>query len=194
MGKKAFLFTHRRRRITGALAVLAERRGYAAVTFTDIVEEAGVSPTALEAEFADKGAVAIALLERAYEEMFTAASLGCAEAEAAEAGRHAVLDGAVDAVLAWVEEKPAVARACLVERYDVAEAGRLQLRAVDRFVEMLRHRAPPDPGRPRTVDEMVVGGAETMLRSLLVAGEGRRARSLAPSLGQFVRAPYERRW
>jgi TetR/AcrR family transcriptional regulator len=164
-------------------------KGYAATTMADVVKFAGISRQSLYDEFPNKDAIAVATLEEAYANLFETVSAGCADVDGARA-----IESGLTAVLGWVESNVPVAWVCFVERFDLPRASRAQAEATDRLVAMLGAHAPPDPQRPEFVDEMVVGGAETLVRYRLVAGEGSTASAMLPSLLSFVRQPYEAGW
>jgi AcrR family transcriptional regulator len=164
-------------------------KGYAATTVADVVDLAGISRQTLYDEFPNKDAIAIAMLESAYEGLFETLTRSCAEAE----GFDAVAAG-LAALLGWVEADSPEAWACFVERFDQPGPAKLQAAANERLTAMLGAHAPEDPERPAFIDEMVVGGAETLVRYRLVAGQGGTASEMLPSLLSFVRQPYEPGW
>jgi AcrR family transcriptional regulator len=179
----------RRKRIIDALASACMEKGYAATTMADVVKFAGISRQSLYDEFPNKDAIAVATLEAAYANLFETLTTSCTDAEGIEA-----IEAGLAAVLGWVEINAPVAWVCFVERFDLPPASRAQAEATDRLIAMLGAHAPPDPKRPEFVDEMVVGGAETLVRYRLVAGEGGTASAMLPSLLSFVRQPYEAGW
>lgn len=164
-------------------------KGYAATTVADVVGLAGISRQTLYDEFPNKDAIAIAMLESAYAGLFETLTRHCAEGE----GFDAVAAG-LPALLAWIEADSPAAWVCFVERFDVPKAAKLQADANERLITMLGAHAPEDPQRPAFIDEMVVGGVETLVRYRLVAGEGSTASAMLPSLLSFVRQPYESGW
>jgi TetR/AcrR family transcriptional regulator len=164
-------------------------KGYAATTVADVVDLAGISRQTLYDEFPNKDAVAIAMLESAYEGLLETLTRHCDAAE----GFDAVAAG-LAALLRWVEANSPEAWVCFVERFDVPRAAQLQSEATERLTTMLGAHAPEDPERPVFIDEMVVGGAETLVRYRLVAGQGSTASEMLPSLVSFVRQPYEPGW
>lgn len=164
-------------------------KGYAATTMADVVKFAGISRQSLYDEFPNKDAIAVATLEEAHASLFQTLTISCAEVEGTEA-----IEAGLAAALGWVEANAPVAWVCFVERFDLPRASEAQADATDRLVAMLGAHAPPDPQRPEFVDEMVIGGAETLVRYRLVAGEGGTASAMLPSLLSFVRQPYEAGW
>lgn len=164
-------------------------KGYAATTVADVVDAAGISRQTLYDEFPNKDAIAIAMLESAYEGLFETLTKKCAGGK----GLDAVAAG-LAALLEWVEANSPEAWVCFVERFDVPKAAQLQSEATERLTAMLGAHVPEDPQKPGFIDEMVVGGAETLIRYRLVAGQGGTASEMLPSLLSFVRQPYESGW
>jgi AcrR family transcriptional regulator len=185
----AVVHDFRRRRIVDALARVSAEKGYGATTISDIASEARVARSTLYAQFSNKGEIAVELLERGRAELFTDVENACrdhAELEAVERG--------LEAVVGWVSRVPLLARACLVERYEIPRAEWLQADTTDRMTALLRERVPVDHRRPSITEEMVVGGVEMMLRYRLVAGEGEGSAAALPGLREYVLRPFERRW
>jgi AcrR family transcriptional regulator len=185
----AFALAFRRRKIIEALARVSARKGYGATTVSDIVSEAEVARSTLYAQFPNKAKIAVELLEQGQAELFKDVEDACRDHTDLEA-----VERGLEAVVGWVSREPLIARACLVERYEIPEAEKLQADATVRMTAMLRERAPADDRRPAIAEEMVVGGVEMMLRYRLVAGEGEGASAALPGLREYVLRPFERQW
>jgi AcrR family transcriptional regulator len=179
----------RRRKIIDALATVTEAKGYGSTTIADIIGEAKIARTTLYGEFSNKDEIAVTLLEQGLGELFDAVEDACRDREELEA-----VERGLEAVLVWVSRDPTLARACIVERYEITRADELQSGVMDRFTSMLRTRVPVDDRRPAVTEEIVVGGVEMMLRNRLIAGQGRTVVAALPGLREFVLGPFTRTW
>jgi AcrR family transcriptional regulator len=179
----------RRRKIIDALATISAEKGYAATTVGDVLATAGVSRPTLYAQFSDKDDIAVALVERGSAELFDAVEEACRDHD----GLGAVERG-LAAVVAWVERDPVLARAVLVERYEIERADELQARATERFIEMLRAQVPVDRHRPKVAEEMVVGGVEMMLRYRLTESAEHQGVPSLEGLRAYMLGPFTRVW
>jgi AcrR family transcriptional regulator len=184
------VLAYRRRKIIDALASVCAEKGYAATTIKDVVARSSVSRPMVYAQFSNKGDIATALMERGSTELFEVVEEACRGVDGLEA-----VERGLEAVVGWVERDPVMARACLVERYEVERADELQKGVTERFIEMLRTRVPVDRRRPKVTEEMVVGGVEMMLRHSLTAGAlGERDEASLRGLRAYVLAPFTRTW
>jgi AcrR family transcriptional regulator len=186
----AVVISFRRARITQALAELCSEKGFRATTISDIAARARVSRKTIYDNFDNSEAIFCELLEASLASLFERTQAACS-AEPGDGLEQ--VDAALTAVVTWVAMEPSAARIWLVEAGTAGERSRqLQLKALARFTDLLRRYTPPDTRRPTVVDEMVVGGVESILRYLIVAGETERAGRVLPGLIDFLRQPYLR--
>jgi AcrR family transcriptional regulator len=178
----------RRRSMTEAMARVCFERGYHEASITHVAAAAGTSRNTVYELFANKEELLLALLERTMEELLEAVDAACG---AAGSEPWARVEAALAAILNWVAEEPAAARAWLVDSTASTQRGGEESQAATNgFIEMLRANVPDDPARPANMEELVVGGVMSMLRFLVLAGDADRAPAMLPELMQFLSGPF----
>lgn len=70
------------------------------------------------------------------------------------------------------------------------DGGERYVRTIDHFAELLRAEAPPDPRRPRTTEQALVGGIATTVADRMRHGTAEELRATVPELVEFVLLPY----
>jgi AcrR family transcriptional regulator len=182
------IVAYRRRHLEDTLAELCVEQGYRATTITDVTRRARVARNTVYEHFSNKEAILLALLDRASAELRERVESACA---AAAQDSEARLRAGLNALLGWVAEEPASARALFVEAFCATSASmRLYLTAIEGFTALLAGAVPSEVPRPPTTEESLVGGVASLLGGLLRGGEAQRAPTLAPQLLTFLRGPF----
>jgi AcrR family transcriptional regulator len=183
-----FIALHKRNRIMTALAELTAEKGYEATKISDVVKRAAVARKTLYDNFSGKEDVLLGAFDAAVGEVSGRVEDACA---AADGDWEAAVEAALEALLGYVAEQPAMVRLCLIEALSATPASIERYEdAVRRFVEMARRGLPHEGSLPETVDEAVVGGVAWILSQRLRCGEAERASDLLPELCEFVAGQY----
>lgn len=171
-----------------ALAELTAEQGYEATKISDIVKRAGVARKTLYDNFEGKEEVFLAAFDAARDEILGRVKEGAV----ADGGdwRERV-EGGLAAFLAYVAEKPALARMCMVEALQATPVTAKRYEDADgTFVELTRQVLPSDERVPDTIAESLVGGVAWIVRRQIERGEAEQAEDLLPELTEFMLAPY----
>jgi AcrR family transcriptional regulator len=186
---KEFVAVRKRRRIMDAIAELSAEQGYEATKIGDIVRRAGVARKTLYDNFEGKEEVFLAAIDSAMEE-----ALGRVEDACAVTGGEAWplrVEAGLTALLAYLAEKPAEARMCMIDALSATPAsGARYDGALHRFVELMQRGAPHETGLPETIEETLVGGVAWILNQQIRRGAVEQAPELLPELLEFVISPY----
>jgi AcrR family transcriptional regulator len=185
---REFVAVRKRRRIMDAMAELTAEQGYEATKIADIVRRAGVARKTLYDNFDGKEEVFLGAFDSAVDEVATQIDAAC---QAAPAEWVDQVTAGLRTFLGYVAENPAVARMCMVEAMSAtpASAARYET-AMERLVDLLRSKAPPDSGLPETIEETLVGGVAWILHQQIRRGKAEQALDLMPELLDFVLSPY----
>lgn len=176
----------RRRAITEAMAQLCAEQGYRATTVAHVVARARTSRNTAYQHFGGREEIFLALLDRCVSELVTETEAGCRAAEPEER-----IEAGLGAVLTWVAEEPALARALFVEASCATpESFRRYFEMIIKFTTLLRGNVPREVPRPATTEESLVGGVVSILRFRILNGEAGRAPELLPELVNFIRLPF----
>jgi AcrR family transcriptional regulator len=179
----------RREKILVAMAEIVAKRGYQGTTVEHIVKRAGVARNTFYEYFKNREACLLAGFEEALGEVAERATAAAdAESEWPQQVR-----AALDVVLHWVAENPALARTCLVESMTAGPE------ALERYEQVLSGYAPLFAlGRqnsatselPDTLEDSIVGGIVWMIHQRLLHGEADQVPGLQPTMLEFALAPY----
>lgn len=185
---KEFIAVRKRHRIMNAMAELCAEQGYEATKIAEIVRRAGVARKTLYDNFDGKEEVFLAAFDSTVEEAAGRIAKACERAgekwdDCIEAGLHAFL--------AYVVEKPAAARLCMIEATSATPAASARYdEAMQRAVDLLRQNAPAETGLPDTIEETLVGGVAWILHQQIRRGGAEEALDLMPELSDFLLSPY----
>jgi AcrR family transcriptional regulator len=170
------------------MAELCTERGYRASTIAHVTARARVSRRTIYEHFANREQIFLALLDRAIAELLAAAEASSGSAALDPLTR---IEAALAAILAWVVEQPTPAWICLIEAQRATpQSVRRYYEAISRLTALLRRTTPPNPARPETLEEAVVGAIASTLRRLIRSGEAERAPELLPELSALLLTPY----
>lgn len=185
-----FVAKNQRERLLTALAESLYERGYEKTTVAAIGKRAAVSKSDFYKHFESKEACFLAAYDDAVERIREHVLAPCDQRRRWE---ERVL-ASLASLLAFLAEKPALARLVLVEGL---RAGRGVFDhyqdALQSFVPSLREGAPAPPGAPRppeATDEAVVGGVAALLSRRALGDELDRLGEFLPEIGEFVLTPY----
>jgi AcrR family transcriptional regulator len=182
---------HQRERLIAGLAEAVAEKGYAAVTLTDIVEQAKVSRRVFYANFEGKEQCFLAAFE------VVVAHLRELIAEAVEGipGWPEQAVAATRAVLAFLASEPDLARLCLVESRSAGPAVGVRFNeAVGELTPPLRRgraeRAKGDRPLPDSTEDSTAGSLVSLVYRKVAAGEAERLEDLLPDCAELVLLPY----
>lgn len=172
-----------------AMAELTAEQGYDATKIADIVRRAGVARKTLYDNFDGKEEVFLGAFDSAVDEMSALIEEACEASDGTWSERVAA---GLRAFLGYVAEKPAIARMCMVEAMSATPAASARYdAAVERFVELMRRRAPAATGLSETIEETLVGGVAWILHQQIRRGAAEQALDLTPELLDFILSPYQ---
>lgn len=177
-----------RLRIISAMVALASENGAASTTVTELVRLAGVSRKTFYELFEDRGDCMLATTEHAL-------ALACERAEVGYRGGEQWIDGVrggLEALLQFFDEKPQLARICIVQS---AAAGPAALArrgealggfatVVDEGRALARHQPPP------LTAEGIVGGVVSVVTTRLLSPEPAPLLDLVNPLMSAIVLPY----
>ncbi len=181
---------HQRERLIAGLAEAVAKKGYAAVTLTDVVKHAKVSRRVFYANFESKEQCFLAAFEVVVDHLheLTAAAVDGVEGWP----RQAI--AATRAVLSFFAEEPDLARLCLVESRGAGPA------VAARFNEAVGELAPPlRKGRaerpeaerlPDSTEDSTIGSLVSLAHRKVAAGEAEQLKELLPDCAELVLLPY----
>lgn len=182
-----------RMRILVAMAEVTAERGVGAVTVAHVVARAGVSRRTFYELFADREECFLAT----FDEALASVHVPVAGAYTAD-DRNSWCDrvrGGLWALLAFLDEKPATARLCVVESLAagprVLERRALVLRALVEVVEEGRAAIPSrEVGPPALTGESVVGAVLSVIHTRLLEPDAEPLTNLLGELMSVIVLPY----
>ena len=179
-----------RERLLAAVAHLVAERGYRATTITEIVKSASVSTRVFYKHFSSKEDCFLAAFEAVLghlEQLIDAA------VEPIPDWPHRVV-AALRAALHLFAVEPDLARFFLLETVTASPAIATRFReAVLAWVPRLqtgRAERPAAQALPASTEDALLGGAISLARRSILAGDGKPLDALLPDLVEFVLAPY----
>ena len=185
-----FVADSQQRRLLRAMADAVAENGYAATTIADVVSRAGVSRKTFYEHFDGKQECFLALYDAgiAFLQTRVSAAIGAGP----QAGDR--LLAGMNALLAVLEERPAVFRAIVLESHAagpaVAERRRAMMRTFAELYQEINEQARiADPAIPPLTDEIalgVVGGILEILCDRVTSAPSKDLASLAEPLSAFV--------
>lgn len=180
----------RREKILVAMAEIVAKRGYQATTVEHIVKRAGVARNTFYEYFKNREACLLAGFEEALDEVTERATAAAAE----ETEWPLQVRAALEVLLRWVAENPALARTCLVESMTAGPEGLERYeKALQTYAPLFaRGRANPEASEelPETLEDSLVGGIVWMIHQRLLRGEADQVPALLPTMLEFALAPY----
>jgi AcrR family transcriptional regulator len=181
---------HQRERLIAGLAAAVAEKGYAAVTLTDIVNQAKVSRRVFYANFESKEQCFLA----AFEVVVGHLRELIAEAVEPVEGWPAQAIAATRATLEFLAAEPDLARLCLVESRGAGPAVAARFNdAVGELVPLLRQgRAERPEGErlPASTEDSTIGSLVSLGHRKTAAGEAEQLEQLLPDCVELVLLPY----
>jgi AcrR family transcriptional regulator len=175
-----------RERLLAAVAAVAAKRGYEAMSVADIVKAAAVSRNAFYKNFSDKQDCVATAHELGHERLFEVLSTGCYEGATIGERVGTSLKAALD-VLAG---EPALARFLFVEAPSGGDEIALRYHEwLGRYGTLLRSAAPDLPAESLPepeVEQVIVGGIASRVASEVLRGRGDKLRELADPFLEYV--------
>lgn len=184
---RAFVTDQQRLRIVAAMLRVLSEHGYPGATIAHITGEAAVSRTAFYRQFADKEECFLATYD-------LAAEWFCERVERAVAGVTSWPDRAragIDEVVALLTANPPVAHLFAVEALQAGPVARERQQAcLARFAAALRQDEPPRPGVFGELEELLLGGAVSLIARYVESGRAEQLEAAAAALVESMLVPY----
>ncbi len=181
---------HQRERLIAGLAEAVAEKGYAAVTLTDVVNQAKVSRRVFYANFESKEQCFLAAFEVVVDHL---RELVAAAVEPVE-GWPAKAIAATRATLAFFAAEPNLARLCLVESRAAGPAVTARFNeAVGEMAPLLRRgRAERPEGErlPESTEDSTIGSLVSLAYRKVAAGEAEQLEDLLADCAELVLLPY----
>lgn len=185
---REFVASHKRRRMTDAVAELTAEKGYEATKIADIVRRAGVARKTLYDNFEGKEDLFLSAVDTTLEEMRLAVEEACVGESGPWEGE---VEAGLTALLRFVAANPAAARMVMVEALSATPTSAARYdEGMREFVDLLRQAVQARDGLPGTLEESLVGGVAWILQQQIRKGRAEQAEELLPELSQFVLSPY----
>ena len=182
--RRAVVVHHQQRRILDAVVELAAERGYRSTSVAAIIKRAGVAKAKFYENFGSKEDAFLAALAEGVEEV--AQRVGAAVAEAGDA--TAALDRGIAAALEFLDERPGLARACIVEAPSLGETiDGARRTAIEACAPLISAVASERGGQlPADLEASILGGVYWLAYEAVASGEPARLADLRPGLLDFV--------
>jgi AcrR family transcriptional regulator len=181
---------HQRERILTAVVELVAERGYRAVTVADIVKRAAIARLKFYENFGSKQDCFLAAFDAGLEE--ATGRVGEAVDSAGDSFPDRVRAG-ITALLDLFSERPALARACVLEAPSLGAAmGDRRQRALAAFAPRLAgaREGGGEAELPGSVEESVFDGLYWLLYDAILTGTPERVEELRPQLVEFALLPF----
>jgi AcrR family transcriptional regulator len=181
---------HQRERILTAVVELVAERGYRAVTVADIVKRAAIARLKFYENFGSKQDCFLAAFDAGLEE--ATGRVGEAVDSAGDSFPDRVRAG-ITALLDLFSERPALARACVLEAPSLGAAmGDRRQRGLAAFAPLLAgaREGGGEAELPGSVEESVFDGLYWLLYDAILTGTPERVEELRPQLVEFALLPF----
>lgn len=181
---------HQRERLIAGLAEAVAKKGYAAVTLTDIVKHAKVSRRVFYANFESKEQCFLAAFEVVVGHLHELV----AEAAADVDGWPQQAIAATRATLAFLASESDLARLCLVESRGAGPAVSARFNeAVGEMTPLLRQgraERPEAKRLPDSTEDSTIGSLVSLAYRKVAAGEAERLEDLVSDCAELALLPY----
>jgi AcrR family transcriptional regulator len=184
--RREVVLHHQRERILAAVVELVAERGYRNVSVAAIVKRAGTARLKFYELFASKEDCFLAAYDAGLEQASARVAAALAEAGDSPAGR---VDAGIGALLAFLDERPDLARAVVLEAPSLGGAiGDRREATLAAFTPLFAGARPG--GRkaklPANLEETVLDGLYWLLYDAILSGRPKRLVKLRPSLVEFA--------
>jgi AcrR family transcriptional regulator len=184
-----FSSSHRDRLLSGALQAVSEH-GYPATTVAQIISVPRISRKTFYEYFSDRQDCVLAT----YDQVFEWLGERVAEALVGVESWRCAVQLTVETILACFDADPRLADLCAIEVLSLGRPGVARYEAsIARLAVPLRAgraRCPWGTELPLTLEEIVVGGAISLIGRRVRSADGDSLNELAPDLTYFLLAPY----
>lgn len=184
------VLANQRRRLLAAAATAAVEVGYGRLTVEEITSRAAISRVTFYQLFERKTDCLVAALEQALEALLAAVTRACS----AEPQWPQNVVAAVGAAVAFAVASPAEAGLLTVDPVGVEPELAARARGASRtLAEMLGSARSSSEGNrplPEMTEELLIGGAGSVIAAHLAEEELARLAGLAPQLAQLILTPY----
>jgi len=187
--RREVVLHHQRRRILDAVVELVAERGYRDVSVAAIIKRAGVAKLKFYELFSSRQDAFLAAFDAGLEEVVTTVTEACAPVE----DPAARIEAGVGALLGVCAERPALARAMVVEAPALGpELGDRPQRGLDAFAPLLAgaREAAGEAELPADLEQTVLAGLYGLLYGALLSGKPKRIVQLRPALVEFALLPF----
>jgi AcrR family transcriptional regulator len=182
---------HQRRRVLTAVAELVAEQGYRATTVSAIIKRAGIAKLKFYELFDSKQDAFLAAIDAGLAEAGERVSSACEGAGDSPAAR---VDAGIAALLAFCAERPALARAAILEAPSLGtEAGDRRAAALAAFAPLLagaREQGGGGDELPADLEQSVLDGLYWLLYESLLSAKPKRIEKLRPALVEFALLPF----
>jgi AcrR family transcriptional regulator len=184
---RSFVVSNQRLRIVAAMLQVLPRHGYPETTIGHLTEEAGVSRAAFYKQFASKEECFLATYDLASRWLCDRVERAAAAHEEWSAGVRV----GVSEALRLLAANPALAHLIAVEALQAGPAARERQQAcLTRFAEALRAGRPGRPELPADLEELLLGGALSLIARYVDTGRAERLPDATAELVQYLLIPY----
>jgi AcrR family transcriptional regulator len=181
---------HQRERILVAVVDLVAESGYRALTVARVLKRAGVSKLKFYELFDSKQDAFLAAYDSGLEEL--AGRVGEALADVGDSLAERI-DAGLAATLAFLDERPALARAAVLEAPAVGPAmGERRRRTLAAFAPLFAgaRESGGEAELPRNIEESVLDGLYWLLYDAVLNGKPKKLAKLRPALLEFALLPF----
>lgn len=184
---RSFVVRNQRLRIVAAMLQVLPRHGYPGTTIGHLTQEAGVSRAAFYEQFESKEECFMATYDLAGEWLCE-----CVErTAAAEDDWPARVRAGASETLRLLAANPAIAHLIGVEALQAGPAAReRQQVCLARFAEALRSGRPDHGKLPAYLEELLLGGALSLIARYVDTGRAERLSDATAELVQYLLIPY----
>lgn len=184
---RSFVVRNQRLRIVAALLRVLPRQGYANTTIAQVTQEAGVSRAAFYEQFASKEECFLATYEIASQWLCERVE----RAAAAESEWPARVRTGTSEALRLLAENPALGHLIAVEALQAGPVARERRRAcLARLAEALRPGRPTRQELPVDLEEMLLGGAISLVARYVETGRTEQLPEITSELVHYLLVPY----
>jgi AcrR family transcriptional regulator len=178
---------HQRERILAAVVELVAQRGYREVSVAGIVKRAGTGRLKFYELFGSKQDCFLAAYDAGLEQ--AAGRVGGALADAGDSLAERVDDG-IGALLAFLDERPELARAVVLEAPSLGPAMGNRREATLAAFTPLFDGARESAELPDNLEESVLDGLYWLLYDAILSGKPKPLAELRPALVEFALMPF----
>jgi AcrR family transcriptional regulator len=181
---------HQRERVLAAAVELVAEQGYRATTVTAIIKRAAIAKLTFYENFDSKQDAFLAALDAGLAE---AADRVAAATESAGKDFPARVDAGIGALLAFCAERPALARAAVLEAPKLgSDAGDRRAAALAAFAPLFAGARESGGGEdlPEGLEQTTLDGLYWLLYEALLSGKPKRIEKLRPALVEFALLPF----